>query len=70
MININYRDPRPIYEQVKDTFRQLIISGALPPDEKLPSVRELAAIPEMNRNVAKVVYAFFHDGEIPEDEDE
>ena len=34
------------------------------------SVRELAAIPEMNRNVAKVVYAFFHDGEIPEDEDE
>ena len=34
------------------------------------SVRELAAIPEMNRNVAKVVYAFFHDVEIPEDEDE
>ena len=30
MININYRDPRPIYEQVKDNFRQLIISGALP----------------------------------------
>ena len=27
MININYRDPRPIYEQVKDNFRQLIISG-------------------------------------------
>ena len=40
MININYRDPRPIYEQVKDNFRQLIISGALPPDEKMPSVRE------------------------------
>ena len=36
MININYRDPRPIYEQVKDNFRQLIISGALPPDEKMP----------------------------------
>ena len=42
MITINYSDSRPIYEKVKDSLRQLMLSGALPPDSKLPSVRELA----------------------------
>ncbi|MCD8078599.1 MAG: excinuclease ABC subunit UvrC [Lachnospiraceae bacterium] len=31
------------------------------------SVDDLARIPEMNRPVARTVYAFFHDGEIPEE---
>ena len=31
VISINYRDGRPIYEQVRDNFCALIISGALPP---------------------------------------
>ena len=44
MISINFRDSRPIYEQVKDALRRLIVSGALSPDEKLPSVRELPVI--------------------------
>ena len=56
MININYRDTRPIYEQVKDNFRQLIISGALPPDEKMPSVRELAASLTINPNTIQRAY--------------
>ena len=56
MININYRDPRPIYEQVKDNFRQLIISGALPPDERMPSVRELAASLTINPNTIQRAY--------------
>ena len=30
MLQLNYRDPRPIYEQVKSEFRRLILSGALP----------------------------------------
>ena len=38
MIQINYRDPRPIYEQLRDGFRQLILTGVLEPNEKLPSV--------------------------------
>ena len=29
MIELNYRDGRPIYEQVKDGFKKLILSGAL-----------------------------------------
>ena len=50
MIAINFRDSRPIYEQVKDALRRLIVSGALPPDEKLPSVRELASQLVINPN--------------------
>ena len=42
MLQLNYRDPRPIYEQIKDGIRTLLVSGALPPDNRLPSVRELA----------------------------
>lgn len=41
MIQLNYRDTRPFYQQIKDNVRQLVVSGALKKDEKLPSVREL-----------------------------
>ena len=43
MINLNYRDSRPIYEQIRDELRKLIVTGALKRDEKLPSVRSLAS---------------------------
>ena len=56
MIHVNFRDARPIYEQVKDGFRRLIISGALPPDYKLPSVRELAASLTINPNTIQRAY--------------
>lgn len=56
MISINFRDSRPIYEQVKDSLRRLIVSGALPPDEKLPSVRELASQLVINPNTIQRTY--------------
>ena len=55
-ININYRDPRPIYEQVRDGLRTLIVSGALQGDEKLPSVRELASRLAINPNTIQRAY--------------
>lgn len=39
MLSLNLRDSRPIYEQVRDGLRRLIITGAIPPGDKLPSVR-------------------------------
>ena len=56
MININYRDPRPIYEQVMDGLRKLMISGVIGPDEKMPSVRELAASLAINPNTIQRAY--------------
>ena len=56
MIHINNRDPRPIYEQICDNFRRLIISGVLQPDEKLPSVRELAGELAINPNTIQRAY--------------
>ncbi|MBP1758694.1 MAG: GntR family transcriptional regulator, partial [Firmicutes bacterium] len=50
MIDINYRDPRPIYEQVRDGLRHRIISGELRPGERLPSVRTLATMLTINPN--------------------
>ena len=42
MISLNYRDSRPIYEQIRDGLKKLIVSGALGRDDRLPSVRALA----------------------------
>ena len=56
MISINYRDARPIYTQVKDGLRKLILTGALAPGTKLPSVRELAAELAINPNPIQRAY--------------
>ena len=56
MIQLNYRDPRPIYEQVKDGIRKLAYSGVVGPDEKLPSVRELAMKLAINPNTISRAY--------------
>lgn len=56
MIQINYSDARPIYEKVKDSLRRLILSGALPEGERLPSVRELAVSLTVNPNTVQRAY--------------
>ena len=56
MISLNYRDSRPIYEQIRDGLRKLIVTGALATDEKLPSVRALAAQLAINPNTIQRAY--------------
>lgn len=56
MISIDNRDPRPLYEQVVDGFRKLIVAGVLAPDEKLPSVRSLASELAINPNTIQRAY--------------
>ena len=50
MIQLNYRDARPIYEQVRDGLRHLVVTGALQAGDKLPSVRALASSLAINPN--------------------
>ena len=56
MININFRAPTPIWEQVRDNYRALILSGALPEGYKMPSVRELASTLAINPNTIQRAY--------------
>ncbi len=57
MIILDYRDKRPIYEQIVDRLRALIAGGALEPDEKLPSVRALAVDLSINPNTIQRAYS-------------
>lgn len=56
MITLNFRDAKPIYEQVKDGFRKLILTGILSTGDRLPSVRELAAELAINPNTIQRAY--------------
>ncbi len=56
VLHLNYRDGRPIYEQVKDGLRQLVISGAIRPGDKLPSVRSMASQLAINPNTIQKAY--------------
>lgn len=57
MIHLDYRDSRPIYEQVRDGLRKLMVTGMLRPGDKLPSVRALAIELAINPNTIQRAYA-------------
>jgi len=56
LISLNYRDTRPIYEQVRDGLRHLMVAGAIEEGEKLPSVRALAASLSINPTTIQKAY--------------
>ena len=56
MILLDYRDSRPIYEQVQDGLRKLMVTGVLQEGEKLPSVRALAGQLAINPNTIQRAY--------------
>lgn len=56
MLTLNYRDSRPIYGQIKDGLRRMIVSGALEPGEKLPSIRAMAVDLAINPNTIQRAY--------------
>lgn len=56
MLSLDYRDARPIYEQVRDGLRRLVVTGALAQGEKLPSVRAMASTLAINPNTIQRAY--------------
>lgn len=56
LLHLDYRDSRPIYVQIMDALRQQIASGVLRQEEKLPSVRDLAASLSINPNTIQRAY--------------
>ena len=57
MLGINYRDGRPIYEQVVDEIEHMVVHGVLEPDSQLPSVRQMAAELSINPNTIQRAYS-------------
>ncbi|MDK2934383.1 MAG: GntR family transcriptional regulator [Clostridiales bacterium] len=56
MLQLDYRDRRPLYEQIKEKMKELIINGILKQDERIPSVRELAQLLTINPNTIQKAY--------------
>lgn len=57
MILIDLKDSRPIYEQVAEKFKMLILKGIIASNEKIPSVRNLAVDLSINPNTIQRAYA-------------
>ena len=56
MLQLDSGDHRPLYEQICDKLKELIISGVLSENEKIPSVREMASALAINPNTIQKAY--------------
>lgn len=56
MILLDYRDKRPIYEQMVEKLERLIVSGGVEQGSKMPSVRALAVDLAVNPNTVQRAY--------------
>ncbi|MFK3958805.1 GntR family transcriptional regulator [Guptibacillus hwajinpoensis] len=56
MFELDFRSRKPIYEQLVDRLKQLIIKDVMKDEEKLPSVRELAHQLTINPNTIQKAY--------------
>ncbi len=56
MVNLDYRDARPIYLQICEGYREQILAGVLRQGDRMPSVRELAIQLAINPNTIQRAY--------------
>jgi len=61
---MDFIDNQPIYMQIADFFCENILTKAWKENEKIPSVREIAVLMEVNPNTAIRAYTFLQDQEI------
>ena len=57
MITVDLRSRKPIYEQIVDNVKTLVLTGVMKPDEQLPAVRKLAVDLTINPNTIQKAYA-------------
>lgn len=57
MITIDYKDRRPLYQQIMAKIEELALLGLIKADEQLPSVRSLASELAINPNTIQRAYA-------------
>ncbi len=56
MVKLDYKNDKPLHEQITQGIKELIISGVLMTDEQLPSVRELSVSLTVNPNTVQRAY--------------
>ncbi|MBR5613711.1 MAG: GntR family transcriptional regulator [Clostridia bacterium] len=56
MVKLDYKNDKPLHEQITQGIKELIISGVLTTDEQLPSVRELSVSLTVNPNTVQRAY--------------
>ncbi|MBR5528669.1 MAG: GntR family transcriptional regulator [Clostridia bacterium] len=56
MFQLEPGDRRPLYEQIKENIKFLIIGGSLADGDRIPSVRELAVNMAINPNTIQKAY--------------
>lgn len=61
---MEFQSNKGIFQQIADTLSHRILEGKLPPGERVPSVRDLAAEFEVNRNTLLRTYSILEDAGI------
>lgn len=56
MFQIDLKSRKAIYEQVIDHFKEMIMAGVLKPEDKVPSVRDMAKTLTINPNTIQKAY--------------
>ena len=56
MFQLDLKSRKSIYEQIVDNVKELIITGILKPEDKIPSVRELSKTLTVNPNTIQKAY--------------
>lgn len=56
MIKLDYKNDKPLHEQITQGIKELVICGALVVDEQLPSVRDLSVSLTVNPNTVQRAY--------------
>jgi DNA-binding transcriptional regulator YhcF (GntR family) len=61
---MEFKDKQSIYLQIADYICEQILLGKWPPGERIPSVRDLASMLEVNPNTVMRTYEFLQNKEI------
>lgn len=56
-LHIDYNSAEPIYRQAVEQIKLMVVSGALRPGDRMPSIRELARNLKINPTTAAKIYS-------------
>lgn len=62
--NVDFKKQKPIYLQIADSICERIMSGELPPDGRVPSVRDVAVDLCVNPNTVMRTFEYLQQNEI------